>query len=385
MAGLFSDRTLRALRFVAVAGVATLMLGIAAPGGVPGDRDAARSERMEALRRAVESLQGKELGVLGELERLDAELRLRRAVVEDADARIGSATTAADGMTAELARLHGKQADRRKYLMFRLRELYKRGAGAPLRILAGDAGSIELLRSARYAAYLGERDVEVMRSFRSDADRLVVETQQVVDQRKSIEVDRAQAEEARAALAAVRAERARYLAELRKDLSRSQEALRELEGAAEGLVTVAGTAQARPLPSKDLAELRGTLEWPVSGKVRIGFGTTVHPEFKTVIPHPGLDIDAAEGTAIHAAAEGSVAWSGSLRGYGLTAILDHGGGLLSVYAHAAVLLVEAGDHVIAGEAVGKVGDTGSLKGPYLYFELRRDGKPLDPIPWLRRR
>lgn len=362
-----------------------LVLG-ASPANPGADRDsAAGRERVESLRRQVEALQGKERGILGELDRLDAELRLRRSAVEEADARIGSATTEVDQMAAELARLSGKQAERRKYLTFRLREVYKRGAGAPLRLLAGDEASVELLRSARYAAYLGERDVEVIRSFRADADRLSAETRELIDRRKAIEADRALAEEARTKLAAARDERAQYLAAVRKDLRRSQDALRELETAAQGLGALTKVDPEKAAPAADPALLRGRLEWPVPGKVRAGFGSTIHPEFKTAVPHPGLDLDAAEGTDIHAAADGTVVWSGSLRGYGLTAIVDHGGGLLSVYAHAAVLLAEAGDRVQTGEVVGKVGDTGSLKGPYLYFELRRDGKPVDPLPWLRRR
>jgi septal ring factor EnvC (AmiA/AmiB activator) len=74
-----------------------------------------------------------------------------------------------------------------------------------------------------------------------------------------------------------------------------------------------------------------------------------------------------------------------MRGYGLTAIVDHGGGLLSIYAHASVLLVESGESCSRGQVLGKIGDSGSLRGPYLYFELRVDGKPTDPAPWLRRR
>ena len=74
-----------------------------------------------------------------------------------------------------------------------------------------------------------------------------------------------------------------------------------------------------------------------------------------------------------------------MRGYGLTVIVDHGGGMLSIYAHASVLLVQQGQQVRRGQLLGKVGDTGSLRGPLLYFELRRDGEPIDPKAWIRAR
>ena len=82
--------------------------------------------------------------------------------------------------------------------------------------------------------------------------------------------------------------------------------------------------------------------------------------------------------------DGTVVFSDWMRGYGLTAIVDHGDGVLTIYAHASVLLVQSGDRVVRGEVLGKVGDTGSLRGSFLYFEMRIDGKPTDPTPWLRR-
>ena len=83
--------------------------------------------------------------------------------------------------------------------------------------------------------------------------------------------------------------------------------------------------------------------------------------------------------------DGRTVFASWMRGYGLTAIVDHGGGMLSIYAHASVLLTEPGERVRRGQGLGKIGDTGSLRGPYLYFELRIDGKPVDPESWLRDR
>ena len=111
----------------------------------------------------------------------------------------------------------------------------------------------------------------------------------------------------------------------------------------------------------------------------------MHPRFKTRVPHPGLDIDAPDGTRIRTVFDGRVVFAAWMRGYGLTAIVDHGNGLLSIYAHASVLMVEPGDRLGRGEIIGAVGDTGSLRGAYLYFELREDGRPTDPGQWLRPR
>ncbi len=128
--------------------------------------------------------------------------------------------------------------------------------------------------------------------------------------------------------------------------------------------------------------LRGKLPYPAEGVIEVGFGKVVNPRFNTVTVQKGVDLRAAEGTPVKAVAEGTVAYAGWLRGYGNLLILDHGGGYHSLMAHLSTLEPAVGATVAAGEVVGAVGDTGSLKGAYLYFEIRRGGQAVDPALWL---
>jgi septal ring factor EnvC (AmiA/AmiB activator) len=128
--------------------------------------------------------------------------------------------------------------------------------------------------------------------------------------------------------------------------------------------------------------LRGRLALPTSGMVEVGFGRVVNPRFNTVVEHKGLDIRAPQGAAVRAVAEGKVVWTGWLRGYGNLLILDHGGGYHTLMAHLAGFQHHVGETVKAGEEVARVGDSGSLKGPYLYFEVRVRGLAVDPTPWM---
>jgi murein DD-endopeptidase MepM/ murein hydrolase activator NlpD len=116
-----------------------------------------------------------------------------------------------------------------------------------------------------------------------------------------------------------------------------------------------------------------------------GFGRQVHPRFGTETFRRGVDIEADEGAPIRAVFGGTVLYRGQLKGYGNLIILDHGAGYYTLYAHASEILVEEGDRVRAGQAIGRVGETGSLEGPRLYFEVRYQGRPEDPEQWLRRR
>jgi septal ring factor EnvC (AmiA/AmiB activator) len=115
------------------------------------------------------------------------------------------------------------------------------------------------------------------------------------------------------------------------------------------------------------------------------FGPEVHPRFGTEVLRRGVDIEAAEGAPIRAVFAGIVLYRGWLRGYGNLIVLDHGEGYYTLYAHASEILVDDGDAVRAGQRIARVGDTGSVEGPRLYFEVRYQGRAEDPQAWLRRR
>jgi murein hydrolase activator len=128
---------------------------------------------------------------------------------------------------------------------------------------------------------------------------------------------------------------------------------------------------------------KGLLPYPTAGIVEVGFGKVVNPRFNTVTVQKGIDIRAAEGAEVRSIGTGSVVFSGWLKGYGNLVIVDHGANFHSLYAHLANSQVEVGNEVEEGEAIGQVGDTGSLKGSFLYFEIRKGGQAVDPLPWLK--
>jgi septal ring factor EnvC (AmiA/AmiB activator) len=138
------------------------------------------------------------------------------------------------------------------------------------------------------------------------------------------------------------------------------------------------------VPSASLESLRGRLPWPVEGDVLTTFGRSRHPRYGTSTYNSGVDIGARRGEGIRAVAAGQVEFVDWVPGYGKTVILSHGGGYYSLYAHASQVLVRVGDHIDAGSTIARVGDTDSLHGDCLHFELRRGGQAIDPIPWLTR-
>jgi septal ring factor EnvC (AmiA/AmiB activator) len=351
---------------------------------------AARLQALHAeiskLEAELEELRGEERGVLGELERLGAELRLRETEVREASLRLDEVTRAIDEHDDELARLHEAQAERRAYLSFRLREMYKAGPSQILQRLLIGEGRESYWSALRYASYLSARDAAVLEAYHVDADLTGRELRELELTRRELAAVHDELAARRDAVAAARRERAAMLETIRRDEGQRRTALAELQEAAEELSRLAALLEASEDGSAlDVQQFKGLLDWPAQGELLAGFGTLIHPEFKTRVPHPGWDIAAPFGSNVTAVFDGVVVYADWMRGYGLTAIVDHGGGVLTIYAHASLLMVSAGDRVVRGQTLGKVGDTGSLRGAFLYFELRVDGEPSDPADWLRHR
>ncbi len=127
------------------------------------------------------------------------------------------------------------------------------------------------------------------------------------------------------------------------------------------------------------------LAWPVTGVVTRSFGKTKSREFNTTLESAGIQIRAARGTPIKAVASGRVRYADWFQGYGKLVILDHGRGYYSLYAQASDLFVAPGDQVKTGQPIATVGDTGSLVGDSLYFEVRKDGLPQNPLLFLKKK
>jgi septal ring factor EnvC (AmiA/AmiB activator) len=369
-----------------------LALVLALAGTVHAD-DEARARRLKALEQETRKLQSaldalalRERGLLGEVARLDAEIALNRAHLEDASLRLDDTQARLTERESACAALEEVLARRAPYAARRVRELYKRGPAAllPRIVLPDDGGAGR--DGVRYASYLARRDARQLSAWRATSSRLNGERAALRGERERLGTLQVEAARSEADLTRRRIQRAALLERIRTESRQHEQAIGELDAAAAALASLVGALDGGVRAGLlDVHKFRGLLDWPSEGKVTAGFGKVVHPRFRTELPHPGLDIDAGEGTSFRAVFEGQVAFASALHGYGLTVIVDHGHGVASVYAHAGVLLVGAGDEVARGQELGRVGDSGSLRGPYLYFEMRVSGKPEDPAGWLSAR
>lgn len=189
----------------------------------------------------------------------------------------------------------------------------------------------------------------------------------------------------RASMRAQRATRRKLLRGVSNDRSQERSLLVELERAAQALeatIEALGREQATPEGDADgFLALRGRLPRPTDARIGRAFGREVNDQFHTQTFNKGVEFDARAGSRVRAAASGQVRFAGWFRGYGRIVILDHGGGYFTVSGHLDEIVVSVGERIASGAMLGTVGDTGSLTGAKLYFEVRRGSEPLDPEEW----
>ena len=361
---------------------ALLALALAAD---PRARLEALEARKAAERQAARELADRERSVLDTLEEAEQAWRAAEAQARAAEAeRARSAERLARAVRDEAA-----AAERHRALVARLHPRL-----AALQRM-GRVGELQLLASATSLADLVKRRALLGRVLESDAAALREARDAILEQERLTTGRREEATRQEALAAAARERRAD--AQVRRDRFRAvlgsvrgerqlhERAASEAEVQARKLaefVAALPPARSGPAPYSGFAALRGRLPLPAGTRVEVGFGRVVDPRFHTVTVQKGVDIAAARGEPVMAVAPGRVVHAGWFKGYGNLVIVDHGDGFHTLVAHLASMSAAAGEDVEAGSPLGTVGDTGSLKGAYLYFEIRENGKPLDPKAWL---
>ncbi|MBP7147856.1 MAG: peptidoglycan DD-metalloendopeptidase family protein [Acidobacteria bacterium] len=367
--------------------LAACALGLAATAPPDPATDPAQ-EQLRRLRREVERLTAErerlaqeQEGVLLRLEQSAAEARLLDARVEELsllERRAGEVLAQAREREEQAALQLDQQRERLRATVLLLQQAGPFGWWRPL---LGSAQGRQLAAGLRAAHELTARrreDVTQLAAQVRELQRLRVARE--AQEREAVRL-RSEAAEARAGLERAMAVRQRLLASLREQSQVRTAAIEELGRAGRRLEEIVAGARAPEPVELDIHRFRGVLPMPVRGQLARGFGDRVDPQFNVRLPHPGWDVEARFGAPVRAPFAGRVVWAEWLRGYGLVVVVDHGGGVSTVYAHLSAVLARSGTRVARGQQLGSVGDTGSLRGAYLYLEVRLDGKAQDPAAW----
>jgi septal ring factor EnvC (AmiA/AmiB activator) len=363
---------------------ALLLAMVAAPGQAE-DLEVERASvqrRLEDEREGLKALKAESTNVLDALDALERLARVSSsgvAALEERNRRVSKQLALAARLEAEAQEAVSEQLRR---LGPRLTTMYRMGRQKRLAVLLSVSDLTSLVRRSQAMQTLVEEDLETLRELKQlmDYQRSMTRRFRVL---KASAQEQLQALKAEQSLSQMRrAEFQDLLASVQAESSQARRVIRELEHADRRLGSMISEMN-NAMPSSPFRSMKGQLPFPTQGIVEVGFGRIVNPKFNTVVEHKGLDVRAAMGTPVRAISDGKVAYTGWLKGYGNIVIVDHGSGFHSLSAHLVAPVVDVGGAVSAGDIVGHVGDTGSLKGAFLYFEIRFQGQAIDPAPWLR--
>jgi len=340
------------------------------------------------LQEIIRSLDRKE----SELKQLDRDL----LTVEGSIGRTGS----------EIARVTVEAQQKQLQIERRLTSLYK----------AGELGAVRMFFSAESFPQMAE-NMRYMRSVLTQDKRIFAEYNQKIEELRQLklrlEQDATRKERLKGNIALKKNEieqdkqkKSNYLSKVRQDRQGYESSLKELQANAAKLQAMLNRLEAQsrrnaaskkhdsaaknkqlpelpPVPDRGFASQKGRMRMPVKGEVIETFGKHKHPEFNSYTFSKGIVISAPVGSDIRTVYDGTVIFADYFKGYGNMIIIDHGGGYFSLYAYASRISRKVGAEVAKGEVVAAVGDVDSAKGPALYFEIRHQGKPVDPAGWVR--
>jgi murein DD-endopeptidase MepM/ murein hydrolase activator NlpD len=398
------------LHKVAVVALLAAMVALAVPAAAdPRDRleeIESRTERVQADIGRLDARADELLGAIGVVDekvaRVEAEVQSLDTRISDLNSQIAAVRkrlTAAQleltFLTEQLQAVLGRLDQRTDLFTERARAAYMAGPTAYVDGLLSSEDFGDLIdRTAYYESALDAdsalvQQIEVLRDETETQRELVEEKREkIIKAKLALEADRAEVAQIReqrasvlGARRAVLAEKRGLLGEVKSKRAAQRQILDQLERESQqiqSLLTGQASSVSGPFPTGG-----GQLAWPAAGPVISGFGPRTHPIFGDTRMHAGIDIGAPYGAPVVAADDGVVVFAGVMSGYGNAIVVDHGGGLATTYNHLSSFSVSSGSRVGRQQTVGAVGCTGYCTGPHLHFEVRINGAPVDPMPYLQ--
>lgn len=351
----------------------------------------------------------REKNLLAELNTIDQQLQTYQQQLQKHQENLKQKTSELKTLEKNLAQLQNTSQHKKTLLAKRLRAIYKMGNLGYLTPLLAIASYDNMQQQVKYLQLISEQDRQLLADVEQDRQNILSQKKALEQQKQDIAQTQKQIQQEQAQIEAQKIQKDKLLQAIQKDKTQYTQMIAKLETTRAELEQLIKNIESRPTttsaraisstPGKEVTlpenpqsiieayarhfrSNKSKLLWPVQGKILTTFGNINIPGTKTYTHYKGVDIQAPKGTPFYAVFEGKVKYAAWFKGYGNLIILDHGGNYYTLYAHADVIMVKTGEQVKTRQLLGKVGDTDSIKGPHLYFEVRANGKPEDPQQWL---
>ncbi len=343
-------------------------------------------EQLDEEKKRISQLLLKEGSLLTELDRIAKLLKSRKDELKKLDKE-------AKKLQQELIRTESQRDilsrdidQRRELFQKRMRSLYRHYREGEIAALVSTDDYHSFINEARMLSYLTYTDSMLIQQYKTDRQELIKKENKLLDIQQKILRSKAKVAAKKQDIERERKKRKLLLAGVKNDKEQSRRMIQELEKASEELKEIIRLAEkVKPEkipPGASFADLAGRLPWPVQGIVTVKFGSQNDPQFDTPVVRNGVEIRTKPGERVLSVHAGGVVYADWFKGFGQLIIINHGKGYHSLYAHLSEMYVKTGQLITERQVIGKVGETGGYSTPGLYFEIRKKGKPIDPMKWL---
>jgi murein hydrolase activator len=393
----------------------------------PADADQRLKEGRQELKQLKDQLKGyknrlertkqRERSVTQDLDESDRLLQQKGRELQAYERNLKLQTDKNAALVKQMGELSRQLQAREVYLQTRLRILYKQGRGAYVPFLLAASDLTDLFKRMRYTVKLVESDADLLQQHQSDLEALERARRTVNVRAEQLQKARTQVSAKKEEIEHELAKKNNILMKIRDEQGTYESAMQEIEESSKRLMALIAKLerdrkralaqqaqeqrrrqqQARPSPTPGtpappikpyyngdgkFAKLKGQLTWPISGTLVSTYGKIKHPTFNTYTFNKGIGIAASPGSEFRVIEDGQVLYADRFKGYGNLLIVDHGDSYYSLYAYASELSVRVGERLTRQQVVGRTGEGVSLNAPALYFEIRHQGKPENPLEWL---
>lgn len=323
--------------------------------------------------------------VSSKLKAIQEQLDAANAKLNDIRAQQNAVNQQIQNLENEIRLAELRLKERQAVLNRRVRAIYMHGQLNYLEVILGSKSFSDFANRLELLKRVIRSDFDLIQEIQAQKAAIEAKKAQVEEEKKTLDILAAEAEKTQFEIAAKKDEQQKVLESARSNKAAAAQLEADL---------VARSEEVQAMIQQRLAERQsqgssatytqgtGQMSWPCNGPITSPFGYRVHPIFGTTIYHSGIDIGVDYGTPIHAADSGTVIYAGWISGYGNTVILDHGGGIQTLYGHNTSVAVSEGQSVSKGSVIAYAGSTGNSTGPHCHFEVELNGTPVDPMGYL---
>lgn len=346
-------------------------------------------EKMSDQKKKLREAQERESSILGEiegvnmrLEKIEMELSKYRKDLRRTEAEISS-------VTSDIEKTKGVLEKQKEWLKRKLMVMHKFGYSGDMLVLLMSAGDVsQMMRIWKYLENITLYEHKVLGDYRDNLKRFNEKYERLLVLKTELKTDTDKVKTKETELAGERQSKVVILSSVRKEKTSHQRMIAELKEASKRLLDLIEKSSKTDTytgSGAGFTRFRGKLPWPAEGKIAVPYGSQKDPQFSTPVFRNGVHIQTPVDSDARSVYEGKIIFAEWFKGFGQLVIINHGNGYHTLYGNLSEIFSHVGDIIRESQVIGRVGTSGILNAPGLYFEIRYKGKPLDPAQWLKRR